>query len=51
MPTVPVDEAVPGRWRLGPFGIEERNGPLWAAAVIVATVLALFAVAAILSGA
>jgi hypothetical protein len=51
MPTVPLDEAVPRRRRLGPFWIEEGYGPLWSAAAIVAIDLALYAAAAILNGA
>ena len=51
MPTIPLDEGVRDRRRAGPFWIEEGNGPLWVTAAIVATVLGLYAVAAILNGA
>ncbi len=51
MPTIPRGEGARGRRRAGLFWIEEGDGPLWAAAAIVVTVIGLYAVAAILNGA
>jgi hypothetical protein len=51
MPDIPLDGGARDQRRIGPFWIEEGNGPLWMGAAIVAAALGLFSAAVILNGA
>jgi hypothetical protein len=48
MHPVPIDEGAKDRRRIGPFWIEEGVGVLVAGAVILAAVIALYALAVVL---
>lgn len=48
MHPVPIDEGAPGRRRVGPFWIEEGVGLVVAGALVLAVVIALYALAVVL---